>query len=88
MIENPYGKFEKRTPKIPWTVEQTEQRIAQSWDDIATFNQLMNDIDSRCSNLIEQKRIIRQKIGNKQKYIAQLVKQIEEIKLNREQNVK
>jgi len=80
-------KFQKVIPKVPWPREVTEAKIKSVWDEIGEFNRMVNQIDRTMSGLLEQKMIIKIKIGNKTKYANQLKAQLEEPNvLNSDQN--
>lgn len=71
-------RFDKITPKESWPKEKTQSRIDAVMADIANFNKQMNKIDSQMNDLVNQKGIIRRRIGYKYKYLNQLQKQLKE----------
>lgn len=81
-------KFQKVIPKVRWPREVTEAKIISVWNEIGEFNRMVNAIDRQMSGLLEQKMIIKIKIGNKTKYANQLKKQLDEPDmLNSDKNV-
>lgn len=61
-----------------WTFEETETRLNIIRDDAANLNREMNTIDKRINILNEQKRQVRIKIANKNRYISQLKIQLKD----------
>lgn len=69
-------KFQKPENFRKWTIDETDDQIRRVQFDVAEFNRDMNNINSKINTLNEQKRVIKNKISNKNKYINQLIKQI------------
>lgn len=71
-------KFEKPKNFKKWTKEETQSQIELVRSEIVNMNRRMNNIDSEIGVLRREKITIANKIGNKNKYITQLVNQLEE----------
>lgn len=70
------ARFNKITPREPWTTEKTTERIMSTMDDIKTMNKEMNGIDSKINDLLNRKSIIKRKISRKNRYVHQLTIQL------------
>jgi ribA/ribD-fused uncharacterized protein len=64
-------------PKVPWTKEQTEQRINETMARIADESRLLLFLDRQINNINDQKLMLRERISRGNKYLNQLKKQLD-----------
>lgn len=72
-------KFTSPSTYEKWTKDEFNTKIINVQKDIIDLCREVNDVNSQINILIEKKRVLRGKIGNKNKYFSQLISQYKEL---------
>lgn len=69
-------KFQKPENFNKWTPEETYTKIVFVENEVKNYHRQMNKINSKINALCEEKRVLKSRIANKNKYINQLKEQL------------
>lgn len=72
-------KHQKPKQFTEWSVEKTQSQIDLVTSQRNDLDRQLNDLNSQINVLLDKKKSIQMRIGNKHKYLNQLQKQLEEI---------
>lgn len=71
-------KFQKPENFTKWAKDDVYIKIVFTQNQVSDFNRQMNKINSKINALAEEKRVLKSRIANKNKYINQLKMQLDE----------